>query len=210
MTTFSPPPASVPIASAPLAKAPPVAWLVPIAALAAIVGAILPWFQPILYNHGKALSIPESAHSWEAGRIGVLGPVLLVLVGILVFRRLMGKASARARKDGRNPVTRAGFVVVVAVVVTLGLQFLARAVVLKAITVNAGGKSFNLVDYASAAGYSGISRGTQIGFWVTAGAAVVALIGGIAMMIVGRKQASAPVSVDTPAATFNAPAAATV
>jgi hypothetical protein len=196
MTSYPPPP---PLADTHPVAAPRVSWLIPLAGVVAIVGGILPWFKPIGYAHGQHGSLGITAHSWQGGAVGVLGPVLLIIIGVLVLRLLVTKASA---KPGKNPVRRDGVLAIVFGVLALGFQLLARGLILHAdVTLN--GKSYHLDDLAGQAGLSAISRGTQIGFWITTAAAAIALIGGIAMIVVGKKAAvtqAAPAQFTAPAA----------
>jgi hypothetical protein len=179
------------------AKPPAIAWLVPLAAVVAIVGVVLPWFKPIGYAGGKHQEIGVVAHAWQGGAVGVLGPILLVIAGVIVLRRILRSAPA---KPGKNPVRRAGMIAALFAVLTYVAQLAARGLVLHG-TVDINGQSIKLDDLAGQLGYSAISRGTQIGFWITAVAALLALVGGIAMFAAGKKApaSSAPAWTNSPA-----------
>jgi hypothetical protein len=202
MTAYPPPP---PADARPIST-PRVAWLVPIAGVLAIVGAILPWFEPIGYAHGRHGSLGITSHAWQGGAIGVLAPVVLIVIGVLVLRLLV---SSRPAKPGKNPVRRYGVLAIVFALLALLFQLFARGLILHA-DVSVNGKTYHLDDLAGRAGLSAISRGTQIGFWITAAAAVIALVGGIAMLVVGRKKDAAPVAAPAVPPAAEVPPATTV
>ena len=81
---------------------------------------------------------------------------------------------------------RLGILAVLFAVITVALQGAARALIYHS-TVTVEGRSVKIDEYAAAVGAHAISHGTQIGFWITTAAAAVALIGGVAMIIVGKK-----------------------
>jgi hypothetical protein len=164
-------------------KPPAAAWLVPLAAVVAIIGGVLPWFKPIGYVNGTHGSLGVTAHAWQGGAVGVIGPVLLVIVGIVVLLRLVGRKPAA---PGKNPVRRWGLIALLFALATLGLQLAARGLILHA-TATVNGKSLALDKLAALEGATAYSRGTQIGFWITTAAAVLALIGGVIMMVSSKK-----------------------
>jgi uncharacterized YccA/Bax inhibitor family protein len=185
--TALPPPSSTSVANPSKAHNPTVAWLIPAAALVAVVGGVLPWFKPIGYVHGSHHEIGVQAHAWQAGAVGAIGPILLVVLGGLVLRRFL---SSKPAKPGKNPVRRSGLIAILFALVTIALQGAARGLVLNG-TVTLNGQSIKLEDLAGALGYTAISRGTQLGFWLTTVAAVLVLTAGVAMMIVGKKSSPA-------------------
>ena len=78
-------------------KAPAIAWLVPLAGVVAIVGGVLPWFQA-----DRLLQAPpprvDRAHRPLPGRAApsaCSGPILLIVIGVLVLRTLIGSVGSR-------------------------------------------------------------------------------------------------------------------
>src|SRR5689334_20802266 len=58
-------------------------WLPATPAVLAVVAAVLPWFAPTGYGQGGGLQIAP-AYCWQAGRIGFLAPLALVIAAVAV------------------------------------------------------------------------------------------------------------------------------
>src|ERR1700709_56626 len=75
---------------------PPVAWLIPAAAVLAVIGAFTPWFHGSASVPGhKSASFEDSLYSYADGRIGLLPPITLVVLSIGVIGLLRGKTPRR-------------------------------------------------------------------------------------------------------------------
>ena len=148
------------------------------ASLLALIGGILPWFHPRV----GADPIPGSdeIHVWQDGRLGVVGPLLVLGVGIawlVAYLRPKPDADALRRLAGLTVLGGA-----------LGLLTL---VVLWALVPH------NYTDWDAARRYAeirGLSlrRGPRLGFWLTGVASLADLALGIAAVLTVRRPAAAP------------------
>jgi hypothetical protein len=171
----------------PLPRRPAIGWLVPLAAVVGIVGVILPWFKPIGYGHKQHISLHITLQSWNGAFPGVLAAVALVLAAILVVLRLVRGRS----KPGKNPIRTAGIWTVVLAIIGAIMVFLSRASALNAkVTVN--GNTIKVDQLARLLRAHSYTRGTQIGFWLTGAACALALLVGIALIVLGKKAPAAP------------------
>ena len=104
------PPPAVPVLTR-VVKVPVVAWLVPLAALLALVGAFTPWFKAkaTASANGKTIHHTfDGLYSFKDGKLGLLAPILLVILAAGVVGLLIGKAPARFSKGDAHPVASAG------------------------------------------------------------------------------------------------------
>lgn len=202
-----PPPAASPYAVEQVeAKAPPVAWLVPVAALLAVVGAFLPWFAP----EGTASQGTETVHhtfsslySWKDGKIGLLAPIVLVLLAIGVVGLLQGRTPRRFTRGSAHPVTSAARAVLIAGAVSAVCVVVAWFMEKSQYKFTDGATTYSWDGYISAAKAQGVnlslSQGPKIGFFLTVAAAVLALVAGGLMLAMRPKEAiAAPPTVSAP------------
>jgi len=166
---------------------PPVAWLVPLAGVLAAIGAFTPWFDPVGSVPGRGSARAEdSIYVWDDGKLGLIGPILVVLVAVGVAGLLLGKVPSRFTSNNRHPVENAARAAAIAGVVALA----------------AAGISWVLVPHQ----YSGwdslktnieaqggtLGRGPEIGFFLTIAGGVVALVGGALMLLTHQKAHKQP------------------
>lgn len=194
---WAPPPANASPYQAPpqdAVKTPPVAWLIPLAALLAVIGAVTPWFAPEGSYQGHLIVQGDNLYSWKDGKIGLLPPILLVILAIGVTGLLLGRSPARFNKGSHGPVTSAarsalvmGAISVVAVVVAWFL------VTTQYHFSGPGGSSYSWDDVTSKG--VDMSRSPQIGYFLTLAAAILALVAGALML--ATKKATEPAA-ETP------------
>jgi Co/Zn/Cd efflux system component len=161
-----------------------VAWLVVLAGALALVGAFTPWFRPKASAHGRSISARDSVYTWDDGKIGILASVLLVLAGFGVLALLLGKASRRFTANGRHPVENAGRTSMIAGAV--GLVVSGGAWIL----VPHQYKQWDEIQSEVRSIGGTLSRGPQIGFFLTVAAAILALVGGAVLIAAHRRKGS--------------------
>jgi len=170
--------------------APVVGWLVPVAALLAVIGAFTPWFDPSGSMHGQTvLQAQDKLYSWKDGRIGLLAPIVLVILAVGVVNLLRGSAPTRFTRGSSHPVVSAGRGVLIAGVVAAVCLVVAWFLVpgqYDDVPSDAGGSW-------SGAEKMGIdmSRGPQIGYWLTVVGTALAIVTGILMMVLKGKETPA-------------------
>lgn len=225
MTSYPPPPGAAPAPGSPVpprpasvyltdptrqqVKPPQYAWLVPLAGIVGLIGAFTPWFRPegkISYQGQTATqSATDAVHAWDDGKIGLLGPILLVVIGVGVLMLILGKQSRFARGSA-HPFSSAGKAAIGAGVVALVCVVIAWFVVKSQYRFTDGGKTYGWSGYIKFAKQAGVdlelSRGPQIGLWLTVAGGVIAIVGGVLLLLAGRAasaaaSASAPASVPT-------------
>ena len=176
----SPPPPPV-TQTAPV-QAPPVAWLVPLAALLAVIGAFTPWFRP----HGEAGGASkdfDNLYSWKDGKIGLVAPIILVILAISVIGLLQGKARGRFA-SGPDPVRSVAKYCIGAGVVSLVCLLIAWFLVTSQYKFQVPGRTYSWDDFEKL-GVT-LSRGPQIGYWLTLVAGVLAIVGGVLMLLAAK------------------------
>jgi hypothetical protein len=156
------------------------AWLPVGFAVVALVGAALPWFAPAGTGHGAHLTIPD-AHCWQAGRIGFLAPLVLVLVALSIVGPRLGwfgkdQPPRQLRRDG---LLLAGAGVLAGAVLVVTWLLLPKSYTFSGLTWD------NLVA-------NGISmrRGPQPGYFLTIAAAADALVCGVIYLVAARREGS--------------------
>jgi hypothetical protein len=184
-----PPP---PPGTAPVAKAPPVTWLLPLASLLAVIGAVTPWFRP----HGEAGGTSkdfDNLYSFKDGKIGLVAPIVLIVIAVMAFGLLRGKVSGRL-SSASDPVRAVAKYAIIAGVVSAVCLLIAWFLVTTQYKFELDGSELSWNDFESklkAVGGS-LSRGPQIGYWLTAAAALVAIVGGVLMMLTTRSDRPEP------------------
>jgi hypothetical protein len=169
---------------------PRIAWLLPLAGGLGVVGGALAWFRPrgTVTFEGKSLSrqVKQTVHSWDDGQVGVLGPVLLLIVGVVVLALLLGRAPARVREGSRS-LTWLGPVAIGTGIVTIGVAALAWFRLESQYKFAEDGKTYSWDAYIAFAKQAGVtltlSRGAQPGLWLTFAAGVLAIAGGALLLL---------------------------
>ena len=220
MTSYPPPPGGPPAPGSPVppppasaylttqqVKPPQYAWLVPLTGVVGLVGAFTPWFRPegtISYQGQTATqSATDAVHAWDDGKIGLLGPILLVVIGVGVLMLILGRQSRFARGSG-HPFSSAGKAAIGAGVVALVGVVIAWFVVTSQYRFTDGGKTYGWSGYIKFAKQAGVdlrlSRGPQVGLWLTVAGGVIAIAGGVLLLLAGRAaSAAAPAAAPTSA-----------
>lgn len=223
MTSYPPTPGGVPAPGSPVPpppastyltkqqlkqqlKPPAYAWLVPLAGVVGLLGAFTPWFRPkgTISYRGQTVtqSAKDSVHAWDDGKIGLLGPILLVVIGVGVLMLILGRQSRFARGSA-HPFSSAGKAAIVAGVVAVVCAVIAWFVVTSQYRFTDGGKSYGWDGYINLAKASGVdlelSRGPQAGLWFTVAGGVIAIVGGVLLLLAGRAAAASPSPVPPPA-----------
>ncbi|MBV9594786.1 MAG: hypothetical protein JO147_13445 [Actinobacteria bacterium] len=179
---YQPPP--MPYAPEPSPQVPAWAWLFVLAAILGVIGAIMPWFQPTI--GGRTIPGATVVHSWNDGRIGLLGPILMLAGGIRWFAGLIGRGQVAVARRGRyvaNPLKSASVYALIVGAVTLALLAVAYGLVPENYKDWDQAKQF-----AHQAGLS-LGRGPALGFWLVLAAGGIFLALGAYGWIAFRKQA---------------------
>lgn len=186
-----PPPGTVPVA-----KAPPVAWLIPLAALLAVIGVFTPWFKP----HGEVGKYSQdfdALYSVKDGKIGLLAPIALVVLAISVVGLLRGKVRGRLAGSA-DPVRSAAKYAIGVGVGSLICLVIAWVMVTSQYKFTLNGTEYSWSDFESKVKAAGgtLSRGPQFGYWLTLAGALLAVIAGIVMLV--QAKSAAPAGTPTP------------
>jgi hypothetical protein len=206
MTSYPPPYPSSPPPPPPLGAfeqedvpTPPIAWLVPLAALLAVIGAFLPWFHGNVSVPGRgSRSFQDSLYSYADGRIGLLPPITLVVLSISVIGLLRGKTPRRFTRGSSGPVVSAARGALIIGGVSLVCVIIAWFLVPTQYKFTEQGQKVSWndeLDRLHAAGVdASFSRGPQVGYFLTIAAAVLAVVAG-ALMLLLRSKAGGPAQV---------------
>jgi hypothetical protein len=161
-------------------------WLPLTPAVPAVVGAALPWFSPTGAGEGGALAI-SPAYCWQAGRVGFLAPLVLVIAALAIVGPRHGWFARNEQRTYRHDgVVLATTGVGAGVILALTWWLLPRSY-----TFSAGLTWDSLVSL----GYH-ISRNPQPGYFVTILAALDAVVCGIVYLLVARRRSAAESSDD--------------
>jgi hypothetical protein len=164
----------------PTTRVTPLAWLAAAPAIVAIVGAVLPWFAPTGTKGGvAAVDIPK-AFCLQAGRVGFLAPLALIVAAVAVLGPRLGlfaKGQPTRRLDTDGLVV-AGSGLGAALVLGVAWYFLPDSYTFS------GGISW---DSLSNAGFD-LQRQPQPGYFISIAAAVIAIGCGVAMVVAGRRE----------------------
>jgi hypothetical protein len=156
-------------------------WLPASPAVVALVGGFLPWFAPSGTGHGGRLDIP-TAFCWQAGRIGFLAPLALVVIAVAILGPRHGwfAKAQPPRTFGRDGLLLIGAGVFAATVVLLTWILLPASYTFSGLTW----------DNLTAIGFD-LRRNPQPGYFLTIVAAADAVGCGIVYWLVGRRESRA-------------------
>jgi hypothetical protein len=164
-------------------------WLPATPAILALAGAVLPWFAPTGAGQGGGLQI-AAAYCWQAGRIGFLAPLVLLIAAVAVVGPRQGwfaKGEVRTYRHDATLLIAAGAAAGVVLALTWWL-------LPKSYTFSAGLTWDSLVSL----GYH-IARNPQPGYFVTIVGAVDAVACGIVYLVTASRRAGAESSDDASA-----------
>lgn len=189
MTSYpAPPPGAV---AAP--AVPPVAWVIPPAAVLAVIGAVTPWFRP----HGQVRGLSrdyDALYSIRDGKIGVIAPIALVVLALGVVNLMRGKVRGRLAASADPIRTTAKYALgagLAALVCLVIAWFLVASQYKFALT---DGETLSFEDYRSRLEQLGgsLSRGPQPGYWLTLAGAVLAIVAGLVLLVQAGPRRAAP------------------
>jgi hypothetical protein len=180
-----PPPAAAPT---PAPTAPPIAWSIPLAALLAVAGAFLPWFTPHADKGGQRVAF-DALYSIKDGKIGLLAPIALVVVALGVVGLARGSARGRLAASA-DPLRSLAKYAIGAGAGSLVCLVIAWLLVTTQYKFALGGSEYSWSDFEHQLKAHGatLSRGPQLGYWLTSAGAVLAIIAGALML--GRARTS--------------------
>ena len=196
----APPPMSSP---PPVEKPSPIGWAAVAAGVCGLLALFLPWFTPTATANGQTSTASASFHAWNGVFLLIIGPIALIVFGVLWFQAMTGRTSTRFARSA-NPVRTLSLqsAIAGAVAVVVGIVAFPVFGATYRITGLTGDRSVKWTDAVSIADRAGIrlSRGTQIGLWIL-------FIGGALMIVVGvvGLLTKRPTT-DFPAATYGPPA----
>jgi hypothetical protein len=175
----TPPPPPQPLSAEAQRVAPPLfLWGLPVASALALIGAVLPWFKPTF--DGRTFPDESVVHSWNTGKIGLIGPVLLLVLGVLTVLLLLGRTPSRLTRSGRHPLQSLARNAAVAGVITLGTMAAAWVLVPQ----NFG--DWNEAEAAAKSAGIALGRGPLPGFWLVVVAGVLGLLFGAVLFFQTR------------------------
>lgn len=191
------PPPVVPVQTESV-KAPAAAWLVPLAALLALIGVFTPWFKAkanAVIDGKKTSEAADALYSWKDGKIGLLAPILLIIIAIGVVGLLTGRTPARFKRGDAHPVATAGKASLIGGGVTLVCVVIAWFLVKSQYKFpGPNGKDISWDDFIKLAKDNGVklelSRGPQIGYFLTIVAGILTIVAGILMILAARGSSS--------------------
>lgn len=171
-----PPPPDVVAAT----KAPPVAWLLPAAALLSVIGAVTAWFHPYVSIRGKTIRASDALYSFRDGKIGLIVPIVLVVIGVTTIGMLRGRLRGRlAAAD--EPARSLGMYAVIGGAVSVLCLVIAWFLV--PTQYQFGSQSWDDFEKDVDSVGGSLSQGPQFGYWLTVAAAVLAIVCGVLIMV---------------------------
>jgi hypothetical protein len=185
--TFAPPPAAPtppPPAAGPVAQPPLFLWAFPTAGVLGLIGGLLPWFKPTF--DGKTFAGEPSVHSWNDGRIGLAGPLLLVVVGVLSTMLLLGRTPARFTRSGGHPLRGLAKYGLIAGIVTVVTAAIAYGIVPENF------KDWKEAEAAAKAAGITMGRGPMPGYWLVLVAGLITLVLGAVLFFQSKDVAVPP------------------
>lgn len=167
-------------------QAPAIGWLVPVAAAMALVGAVTPWFVPTAERNGvNVLKANDALYSFMDLKVGLAPPVLLVILSGTVISLLRGKVAPRFARS-HNPVESVGNMTIGFGVVMIVCLVIAWFLVPVQYHFTTGARTYSwhyMQDHGVAMG-----RGPQLGFYVTLVATALAVVSGVAMVVMAKRE----------------------
>jgi hypothetical protein len=159
----------------------PIGWAAVVAGVCGLLALFLPWFTPTATANGRTSTASASFHAWNGVFLLILGPIALIVLGVLWFQAMTGRVSVRFASSAR-PIRRLSLQSVIAGAVAVLVGFLAFPIfgATYRITGLTGDRSVKWSDAVTIADRAGIklSEGTQVGLWIL-------FIGGLLMIVVG-------------------------
>lgn len=181
-----PPNAPVPPAApapAPAVKAPPAGWIAAAAGLLGLLALVLPWYQPKLAKAiGGQQVHPSAYHAWSGFFFLVIGPLALIVFGVLWVQALIGRSNSRFA-GAVNPLRSLSMQSIVAGAVAIVIALVSYPL------VKSHYKDWDTVAKLAKESGTSLSRGPQIGLYLL-------VLGGLLMIVAGAigMTAKAPVA----------------
>jgi hypothetical protein len=173
-----PPPMPPP---APPEKPHPIGWAAVVAGICGLLALFLPWFTPTATANGQTATASTSFHAWNGVFLLIVGPIALIVLGVLWSQAMTGRVSTRFAASA-NPIRTLSLQSVIAGAVAVVVGILAFPIfgATYRITGLTGNRSVKWTDAVTIANRAGIklSKGTQIGLWIL-------FVGGALMILVG-------------------------
>jgi hypothetical protein len=173
------------------ARAPMFGWIAVLAGVLAGAGVILPWFRPTI--GGRDIDGTDTIHAWDDGKLGLVGPILLVAIGIGWLILLLKPTTDRAAVPKLLRTT-----------ILAGVLGLASPIIAWFLVPGNYEDWGDAKDYAASIGES-LGRGPKLGFWFVIIAALIAVGVGIAGVLISRNAPAVP-SMTMPPPPYGQPA----
>jgi hypothetical protein len=158
-----------------------IGWAAVAAGLCGLLALFLPWFTPTATANGQTSTASASFHAWNGVFLLIVGPIALIVFGVLWFQAMTGRVSSRFAASA-HPVRTLSLQSAIAGAVAVVVGILAFPIfgATYRITGLTGNRSIKWTDAVTIADRAGIklSKGTQIGLWIL-------FIGGLLMIVVG-------------------------
>lgn len=164
-------------------RLPGIAWLLPVAALLAVLGAAIPWFRPRGSYAGRTETF-SALYSWRDGRIGLLAPLLLLVLAVHATSVLAGGRPRGRFARSSDPVRATGNAALLAGLVSGVCLVIAWFLVRTQYHFTVAGQDYSW-SRVEALGIS-LTPGPQPGFLLTVVAALLAVVAGVAIRAAAR------------------------
>lgn len=155
------------------------AWLVPVAALLAVIGALLAWFRPRVASRARTFDAIYSVKD----KAGLVVPLALVLLSISIVGLVLGKPRGRLAGSS-DPVRLAGWYCIATGLGCAVAVAVAWAMVPSLYSFDVAGRRLSWDQYQQAG--LRLDRGPAAGFWLSCAAAALALVSGV-LLVLGRR-----------------------
>jgi hypothetical protein len=175
----------------PIPKVPPVAWLIPLAALLAVIGVFTPWFKPHADKGGQSVGF-DALYSFKDGKIGLVAPIALVVIALGVFSLARGRVKGRLAGSA-DPIRLMAKYALGVGVVSLVCLLIAWFLVTTQYKFELNGSEYSWSDFEAKLKTAGatLSRGPQIGYWLTLVGALLAIVAGVVLLVQAKSSAPA-------------------
>jgi hypothetical protein len=177
----------------------PIGWAAVVAGACGLLALFLPWFTPTATANGQTSTASASFHSWNGVFLLIIGPIALIVYGVLWYQALSGRRTSARFAVSANPIRSLSIQSTIAGVVAIVVGMLAFPVFGATYRISglSGDQTVKWTDAVSLANRAGIklSKGPQIGLWIL-------FIGGVLMIIVGLVGVLTKQSTDYPAAGY--------